>query len=126
METTKKLENFLNHHLSPEHADTEAPGLEHVLRAREAVLARAKSGQPKRSVFSPFIAFLNFDLKFYHLGISVILVMFGTFYITESHYDVTGASTLSQHTYNTLSINSPTAVSVNSSTMLTSIPTLRN
>jgi hypothetical protein len=126
METNKKLQHFLGENMAWENTEMEAPGLSAMSAAREAVMARKKMAEERKPFISLLLSVLNFDLKFYHLGISVLLIMVGTFYITESHYDVTGNSGFSGNAYNTLSIKSPTAVSVNSSTMLTSIPTLRN
>ena len=112
--------------MSPDHANISVPGLSHVSLARETIMARKQNTGKKPLLRSLVFSLLHFDLKFYHLGISVLLIMIGTFYISESNYNANGSPVFSNHNYNTLSIKSSTTISVNSSTMLASIPTLRN
>jgi hypothetical protein len=125
MEQNKNIHELLSNRMASEAADIETPGLLHVIAARNAVLARKKVAKEKTNFLSRILPFFNPDLKFYHLGISVLLITFSTIYITETHYSPTGSPGFSDHSYNNLSIKNST-ISVNSSTMLTSIPTLRN
>ncbi len=125
METNPNIHDLLASRMDWRKSESEAPGLDHVQNARNAVMARKKTAVEKRSFIQGFVTFLNFDLKFYHLGISVLLLMVGSFYISETSYGTAGGAAFSEQNITTLSIKGST-VSVNSSTMLTSIPTLRN
>jgi len=125
MEHNKNIHQLLAGRMAVEEADIETPDLSHVMQARNAVMARKKAVTEKKSFFAGIFSFFNPDLKFYHLGISVLMIVFSTVYITETHYSNGNGAGFSDHSYNTLSIKSST-ISVNSSTMLTSIPTLRN
>jgi hypothetical protein len=124
MENNKNIHDLLANSMDWRNSEVEAPGLEHVVSARNAVMARKKTVGEKKNFLAGMLDFLNFDLKFYHIGLTVVLLMVGSFYISETSYTPGGAC-FSEQNLNTLSIKSST-ISVNSSTMLTSIPTLRN
>lgn len=103
----------------------EAPPLSRMTAARNTVMARKKTIKQK-SIFSlRFLTFLSPNLKFYPLGISMLMIALGAIYMTETHYSAGTVPGFSDNNCSTLSVKSST-VSVNSSTMLTSIPTLRN
>jgi len=125
MENNRKMDHFLAGIMATDNSGVQAPGLSAMMGAREKIMARKKTGNENKSFMAGVIAFFNLELKLYHLGISVLLMMMGTFYITESHYSSSGGQNPGDPNFNTLSIHN-TTLSINSSTMLTSIPTLRN
>lgn len=119
------MDHFLADIMATDHSEIQAPDLSAMTGAREKIMARKKAEKENKSFMAGLIAFFNLELKLYHLGISVLLMMMGTFYITESHYSTGGGQNPGDPNFNTLSIHN-TTLSINSSTMLTSIPTLRN
>jgi hypothetical protein len=121
MEKNKEFEEFLYRTMSPE--EFSAPDIELVKEARKKVLARRKASQEESvKLLDKLIGYFNLQLRFYHLGISVLLVFAGFFYFNDRDYSRTDGSGLMEY-HADLSINN-TTVSVTSSTMLTSIPTL--
>jgi hypothetical protein len=123
MNTTKHFEKILRGAMSTEELEMETPDLSLVQNARRMVEARKKPTIEKQDFFSNLLAFFKLELKFYHVGVSVLLVSGALFYMNEPNYGSANVSVLS-HDDGILSLKN-TTISVNSSTMLTSIPTLR-
>lgn len=122
METQTHLENFLKDSLTPERSEFFRPDPLLVFEARQKVLSRKKSIRNSLNFFDSVFAFFKLELRFYHVGLSLLIISGGMFYLNEPNYrgsDATGLIPYSE----ALSINN-TTVSVKSSTMLTSIPTL--
>lgn len=122
MEKNKDFEKLLGEILSPDASDIESPHPSLVYNAREKVLARKKVVREPVFSFSSLIQFFKLEFRFYHVGLSVLFISIGLFYVNEPNYSDPGSSGFSQYN-NSLSIKN-TTISVNSSTMLTSIPTL--
>ena len=121
MERNSNVEKLLRELMSPGASEIESPHTALVYKARESVLARKKEVREPVFSLSRLISFFRMELKFYHVGMSLLLVSAGVFYFTEPSYNPAGTSRFIPH--DALSITN-TTVSVNSSTMLTSIPTL--
>jgi hypothetical protein len=122
MERNKDLEKLLGEMLSPDTADIESPHASLVYTAREKILARKKVVREPVFSFSRIIEFFKLEFRFYHVGLSVLLISIGMFYVNDSNYSSQNSPGFSQYN-DALSIKN-TTISVNSSTMLTSIPTL--
>jgi hypothetical protein len=120
----KELNDLLGHHLSVENMDLREPDPLLVFEARQTVLSHNKVMRQSTFILTRFIDFLQIQLKFYHLGFSLLLVTAGIFY---SNLNSQGGDSRDLVNYNSevLSIKNNT-ISVMSATMLTSIPTLRN
>ena len=120
--TAKQFESLLKERLSPEEAGIERPDLLLVFEARQKVMSRKTPVRKSEDIFRMLMSFFQLELRFYHVGLSLLLISGGIFYLNEPNYDHHVHSGLSAYN-DVLSINNST-VSVNSSTMLTSIPTL--
>src|SRR4051812_17095724 len=117
----REFENLLTKMMSPDHADLSAPDPLLVFEARQAVLSRRKHPSSWPSRFAFVAAPILGALKMQHLGVSVLLLTLGLFYVsdlsnspTEGHTSAYDRSSIITATNNT--------ISVISSTMLTSIP----
>lgn len=108
--------------MSPYGADMDMPDPSLVYNARAIVQARKKTAAERPGLLSMLAAFFKLELRFYHVGLTVLLISAGIFYVNEPNYNSADAAGL-VHYNDVLSIQH-TTVSVNSSTMLTSIPTL--
>lgn len=122
MEKINDLEKLLKEAMSPCEADVEMPDPSLVHHAREIVRSRKKTVTERYGFFTLLTEFFKLELKFYHVGLTVLLISAGIFYVNEPNYNNTDAAGLIQYN-EALSIKNNTT-SVNSSTMLTSIPTL--
>jgi len=122
MDRTKDFEKFLTEMMSAEATDIQSPHASLVYGARETILARKKIINEQPGFPERFINFFRLDFKFYHVGLSLLLISAGIFYVSEPNYTTNDASGFI-HYDEALSIKN-TTISVNSSTMLTSIPTL--
>jgi hypothetical protein len=121
----REIENLFSQMMSPEHSDLEAPDTLLVFEARQAVLNRRKRPSLWPARFASVVGTVLSTLRLQHLGVAVVLVTTGLIYFSElnnspnqdqtSAYDRTSIITATNNT-----------ISVISSTMLTSIPTLRN
>jgi hypothetical protein len=121
MEKNREFEELLYRAMSPE--EFSAPGIGLVNGARKKVLARKKETQEESvKLLDRIIRYFNLQLRFYHLGVSVLLLFAGFFYFNDRDYSRADTSGLMEY-HADLSIHN-TTVSVTSSTMLTSIPTL--
>lgn len=122
MDRAKDLEKILGEIMSPENTEIQSPDLAYMYEARAKVMARKKvSKEHTMGLIERFILFIKLDFKFYHVGISLLLVSAGIFYVTEPNYSSGNPAGLIEY-QEALSIKN-TTISVNSSTMLTSIPT---
>ena len=122
MDSNNAIEKHLGELMSVEAIDVPNPDLSLVNAARNKVAARKKTIRIQISFFDQLIAFLRFDFKFYHLGVSLLLISAGIFYVNEPNYN-SGVSGGFIEYKEALSITN-TTISVNSTTMLTSIPTM--
>lgn len=122
MNTPTPFETLLKDHFSPESSGIETPDLLMVFEARQKVLSRKTPARKSEDLFRMLMSFFQLELRFYHVGLSLLLISGGIFYLNEPNYNHHVHSGLSAYN-DVLSINH-TTVSVNSSTMLTSIPTL--
>ncbi|PBQ33297.1 hypothetical protein CNR22_16450 [Sphingobacteriaceae bacterium] len=122
MDRKKELDNFLGEILSVEASEIESPNPALIFAARERVLARKKVETANTSFLERFLLFFKLDFKFYHVGLSLLLISAGIFYLNEPNYTSNSAGNFISYD-ESLSIKN-TTISVNSSTMLTSIPTL--
>jgi hypothetical protein len=122
MEKNKDLENLLRDVLSPDGSDIESPHPSLVYNAREKVLHKKNPIREPGFSFRDLIVFFKLEFKFYHVGVSFLLICAGVFYVNEPDYSGSGSASLNPYN-DALSIKN-TTISVNSSTMLTSIPTL--
>jgi hypothetical protein len=122
MDRAKDLEKLLGEMMSPEATEIQSPDLGYMYKARAAVAARKKSEVAERAgFFEKLFLFFKLDFKFYHVGLSVLLIFAGIFYMTEPNYSAGNSQGFMEY-HEALSIKN-TTISVNSSTMLTSIPT---
>lgn len=116
------MEKRIEEMMSPEATDIQSPDLGYMYKARAAVMARRKPEAAERAGFvDKLILFFKLDFKFYHVGLSVLLVSAGIFYVTGPDYSAGNSAGFMEY-HEALSIKN-TTISVNSSTMLTSIPT---
>jgi len=122
METLKNFDTQFSECLSAENSGIQAPPLSSVLAARNRVIARKLELEIKPSLFESLFFFIQIHLKTYPLGVTVLLIFSGFFYLNEPNYNYSAGSNnvLDQ---NLLSLHT-TTISVSSSTLLTSIPTL--
>jgi hypothetical protein len=120
METKKEFEKLLSETLSTE--EIKVPDVAFMYEARSRVLARKKKDVEHPRWIDMVFSFFNKELKLYHLGVSALLISGGAFYLNEPGYSNAGDAGLMGY-HQEMSINNST-ISVNSSTMLTSIPTL--
>lgn len=121
MDAQKDLETFLGEIMSADATEINAPHPALLWEAREKIMARKKVLNPGFSFFDRLIAFFRLDFKFYHVGLSVLLICAGIFYVNEPSYNNGSNGGFMQYK-ESLSISN-TTISVISSTMLTSIPT---
>ena len=122
MNATKDLEKFLEEIMSAEVTDIQSPHLSLVNEARQKIFTRKKIVREEVSLLNRLILFFTRDFKFYPIGLSLLLISGGIFYISEPDYNTDSATHFMN--YNEVLSITNTTISVNSSTMLTSIPTL--
>ncbi len=122
MNTHTHFEELLKESLSHDTAGIAAPDPLLVFEARQKVLSRKKEARSPRHLMQNILQFFTLELRFYHVGLSLLLISAGFFYVNEPNYSGHVNSELSAY-HDALSTANST-ISVNSSTMLTSIPTL--
>ena len=105
--------------LSIENLEFQVPPLSQ--KARKLVLRRQISVNAPINLIGMIVSFFNLQVKFYHLGLTVLLFSAGLFYYNENAYHHSQHSD-SLDAGSGLSITNGT-ISVTSSTMLASIPT---
>lgn len=122
MESYQDAENIWKDAMSAEHADIPMPPYSLVQPARAKIMLRKVTELNKPGFFEQLAAFLRFHVRVYHLGLSLLLICTGFLYISQPDYTMGDQAGLGQYK-EALSITN-TTISVNSTTMLTSIPTL--
>lgn len=122
MDTHKDFEKFIAEAMSTGTSEIQNPSSSLVLTAREKVFARKKTIHIEISLFDQLMAFFKLNFKFYHVGLSALLICGGMLYLNEPNYNSKNATGFMDYK-EALSITN-TTISVNSSTMLTSIPTM--
>ena len=122
METQKQFDKQFSECLSAENSGIQAPPLALMWEARNKVAARKQELMIKPSMLESFLFFIRLHLRTYPLGVTVLLICSGFFYLTEPKYSY-GSGVENGGDQNLLSLHT-TTVSVTSSTLLTSIPTL--
>lgn len=122
METQNNFDTRFSECLSAEHSGIPTPPPALVWAARNKVAARKLELQVKPTFLDSILFFIQLHLKTYPLGVTVLLICSGFFYLNEPNYSNTTGSEngldpqmLSMHN---------TTISVSSSTLLSSIPTL--
>jgi hypothetical protein len=121
MERHQDTDLLLHRLLSPDSADLPSPALALVQKARESVISRKNVQRPGPAFLNHLLSFFRLDLKFYHAGLCLLLLFGGICYMNAPSYNSADPSGFI-HSSEILSVKHST-VSVNSSTMLTSIPT---
>lgn len=122
METQKHFDKQFSECLSAENSGIQAPPLALMWEARNKVAARKQELMIKPSMLESFVFFIRLHLRSYPLGVSLLLISSGFFYLNEPKYSSVGGSEYSGD-QNLISLHT-TTISVTSSTLLTSIPTL--
>lgn len=123
MKTKREVDDLLNEHLSATAIEFEAPALSAMNEARFLIAARKKTTEKKENIFVYWWRLLMPDLKLYPIGMSLLIICACTIYFNDSSYSSATVHGMALNNENALSIKN-TTISVTSSTMLTSIPTL--
>ncbi|MBL7933266.1 MAG: hypothetical protein JNL60_15275 [Bacteroidia bacterium] len=123
MNAEKNFEKLLRENMSPENSDIDAPDAELVFTARQMIGLRKREPLEKFGFIQNILHFFRTELRLYPVGISVLFLFGLVFYFNEPNYGTQGTAVMSGGN-EILSLRN-TTISVNSSTMLTSIPTLR-
>ena len=121
----KDMDHLIKKAMALEGMGLDAPAPELVMAARQKVMARKRSPEKAAGWLDGLFVFLRHQFRFYQVGFSVLITCICLFYSIEMNMESRNGHDLSNYSSNALSIRSNT-VSVNSSTILTSIPTLRN
>ena len=121
----REIENLFSQMMSPEHSELETPDTLLVFEARQAVLNRRKRPSVWAARFLSIVNPVMGALRMQHLGVAVLLVTSGLLYVSEMSNEVSAADTSAYDSASLITTTNNT-ISVISSTMLTSIPTLRN
>jgi hypothetical protein len=125
METENKRDAMLTDHMDADSGRFTAPDLLLVFEARQAVMARAKPRARNRVQLNVLWSYFRGHVRSYHVGFAMLLFTAGFFYYDNNVLNGNRSSELMQQRDEIFSNRSST-ISVISSTMLTSIPTLRN
>jgi len=116
------LNEFIREHLSPERPPQASPDPLLVFEARQTVLNHGKKSQTGQWL-QAVSSFFTTEVRMYHLGISMLLMFFSFFYCQRINESSINTSSLSHYSEDAFALTNHT-ISVTSSTMLTSIPTL--
>jgi hypothetical protein len=123
MENKNDLEKLFRQSMSLNELNINEPDISLVNEARKRILLRKQLVKKERTIFSFFeLVFLS-KLKFYQVGFSVLLTCICLIYSLELNRTRKSDGEFSSFSASVLASNTPT-ISVNSSTLLTSIPTL--
>ncbi len=112
--------SFIKEHLG--RSTVPSPDRLLVFEARQAVLARAKKTVAPHWLQS-IVALLTTEVRMYHLGFSMILLFASFFYCQHLNESSMHSSSFTPGSEEAFALTNHT-ISVTSSTMLTSIPTL--
>lgn len=123
MENKNDLEKLFRQSMSLNALNINEPDISLVNEARKKILMRKQTVKKERTIFSFFELFFFSKLKFYQVGFSVLLTCICLIYSLELNRTRKSDGEFSSFSASVLASNTPT-ISVNSSTLLTSIPTL--
>ncbi len=124
MENNNQLDKFLSNKMSVDNLDVETPDLSAMEEARKKVLLRKQPVKKEEKNFLFWLtAIFQSKLKFYQLGVSVLLTCICLMYSLDINESTKKSSGFENYTTGMVASKNAT-VSVNSSTLLTSIPTL--
>lgn len=121
MESKKELEQLFLETMSLDALNISEPDISLVSDARNKIAMRKQSPKNEQIKFS-FIDYF-FKPKFYQVGFSVLLTCICLVYSLEINHNSRNGGEFNNFSASALASNTPT-ISVNSSTLLTSIPTL--
>jgi hypothetical protein len=113
------LDTFIKEHLSPQ---ISSPDRLIVFEARQTVIARGKN-KAASHFFQSITQFLTSEVRMYHLGISTFLLFISFFYCQRINESSMHSGSFTPISEDAFALTNHT-ISVTSSTMLTSIPTL--
>lgn len=116
-----ELDQLLKSAMSANESGIAAPETWLVDEARRKVMARKNTAKQLPAFLEQLFSFFTRELRFYHVGLSILLVSGGVFYMNEPNY---GTSDPAGSLYSDQLSAKNNTISVTSSTMLTSIPTL--
>ena len=123
MENNNELNKFLSNKMSIDNLEFEAPDISKMEEARQKILLRKKPVKEEKELFLWLANMIKPRLKFYQLGVSVLLTGICLIYSLEIDENTKNNNGFEGYTTDMVASKSPT-ISVNSSTLLTSIPTL--
>jgi hypothetical protein len=123
MENKNELEKLFHQTMSLDELNINEPDISLVNEARKKILLRKQPLKKERTKFSFFDQLFMSKLKFYQVGFSVLLTCICLVYSLEMNHNSKNGGEFSSFSASVLASNTPT-ISVNSSTLLTSIPTL--
>ena len=115
--------NYIKEHLLHESSSLPCPDPLLVFEARQTVINRGKKRAAGQHWAQGILAFLTTEVRMYHLGISMLLVFFSFFYFQGFNQATHSNSSFAHYSEDAFALTNHT-ISVTSSTMLTSIPTL--
>lgn len=123
MENKNELEKLFRETMSVDELIISDPDISLVSEARKKILLRKQPLKKARAKFSFFDQLFSSKLKFYQVGFSVLLTCICLVYSLEMNHNSKNGEEFTSFSNTVLASNTPT-ISVNSSTLLTSIPTL--
>ncbi len=123
MENNKAFEKLIRDSMSIDALEIKEPELSLVEEARKKILLRKKTQQKETRSFNWLIEVIQAKLKLYQVGVSVLLTFICFAYSLDTVENKSNVS-VSGNYNNEMITAKNTTISVNSSTLLTSIPTL--
>lgn len=123
MENNNELDKFLSNKMSVDNLGVEAPDLSKMEEARKKILLRKKTVKEEKRFFFWMTEVIQSKLKFYQLGVSILLTCICLIYSLEINESTKKQNGIENYSTSMVASKNPT-ISVNSSTLLTSIPTL--
>jgi hypothetical protein len=123
MENKNELEKLFRETMSVDELIISDPDIALVSEARKKILMRKQPLKKERTKFSFFDQLFSSKLKFYRVGFSILLTCICLVYSLEINHNSKNGGVFNDFSTTVLASNTPT-ISVNSSTLLTSIPTL--
>ena len=119
----KEFENRIRSNMALEAMELNEPGISLVEDARKKILLRKKPVKAEKHFLHWLFMIFQSKLKFYQVGFSVLLTTICLIYSLEINNNTGSNRSIGADTNEMVAANNPT-ISVNSSTLLTSIPTL--
>ncbi|MDI1354862.1 MAG: hypothetical protein PSX36_08085 [bacterium] len=83
METSKKINDLLKEHLSPDQFEINPPSLEALQRARSRVMMHKTIAMERPDVFVFIASFLNLKIKLYHAVIALLLIYAAVLFLNK-------------------------------------------